>query len=281
MGSKEVFQEIKRAIIAIYGEQESAAIAHRILDLIFEINKLDFLLNKSVKLPNDWNESILRLQSGEPFQYVFGKEYFRNLPIGLNKSTLIPRPETEELVDLVLHDIKKRTKSVRILDIGTGSGCIPLAIKKEFEEAEVVGWDVAESALQQAKVNAEHLQLLVQFQQQDLFEWEQNLEKWDVIISNPPYVLESEKQEIMPHVLNHEPALALFVPDEDPLLFYKIIAEMAKNRLNDGGSLFFEINQAFGKEVQEMLENKGFKYVEVMKDFRGKDRMVVGMREKG
>lgn len=274
MGSKEVFEEIKNVIIHHYGEQESAAIAYRILDLIFGINKLEFLLDKSVDLPNNWGESIRRLQSGEPFQYVFGKEYFRDLVIGLNESTLIPRPETEELVDLVLKDIAMRSAPIRVLDIGTGSGCIPLSIKNEFPKAEVVGWDVSESAIQQATLNASNLQLLVQFQLQDIFDWENHKETWDVIISNPPYVLENEKQEMLPNVLNYEPSLALFVPNEDPLLFYTVIAEMAQQRLHAGGSLYFEINQAYGKEVKEMLIFQGFKDVEVLKDFRGKERMV-------
>lgn len=276
MGSKEVFKEIRHAIVHQYGEQESASIAHRILDLIFGINKLDFLLNKSIELPSNWKGSVSRLQSGEPFQYVFGKEYFKDLVIGLNEATLIPRPETEELVDLVLKEIKKRSTPVRVLDIGTGSGCMPLAIKNQFPSIEVVGWDVSVRAIQQATINAANLQLAVQFQLQNIFDWENNKETWDVIISNPPYVLENEKQEMLPHVLNYEPSLALFVPDEDPLLFYRIIAEMAQQRLHEGGSLFFEINQAYGNEVKELLILKGFKDVELMKDFRGKERFVVG-----
>lgn len=274
MGSKEVFQAIIQILRDKFDIQESEAIAYRILDLEFGLRKLDFLLNKYVELPLNWEGQLKKLSSGMPFQYVFQKEFFRDLQIGLNNATLIPRPETEELVQYVLNDLSKRSKPVRVLDIGTGSGCIPLAIKNEFPEAELFGWDISESAIAQAKLNAEHLDLFVQFQIQDIFDWKSNAETWDIIISNPPYVLEAEKTEMLPHVLDYEPALALFVPNEDPLKYYICIAEMAKSRLKDGGSLYFEINQAYGNEVKEMLISYGFKNVEVIKDFRGKERIV-------
>lgn len=274
MGSKEVFQEIVQSILSIYGNQEAEAIAYRILDMEFSIGKLDYLMNKSIDLPTNWADKKVELESGKPFQYVFGKEFFRDLLIGLNDDTLIPRPETEELVQLVLKDLKQASKPVRVLDIGTGSGCIPLAIKNEFPLAEVTGWDLSTKALEQAEINAKNVQLSVNFQLQNVFEWKSTTEKWDIIVSNPPYVLEAEKEEMMPHVLDFEPELALFVPNEDPLKYYHAISEMAFERLNPSGKLFFEINQAFGKEIQDMLMSKGFKEVEVIKDFRGKDRFV-------
>ncbi len=274
MGIKEVFQEIVQSILSIYGNQEAEAIAYRILDIEFSIGKLDYLMNKSIELPANWDDKKAELESGKPFQYVFRKEYFRDLLIGLNDDTLIPRPETEELVQLVLNDLKQESKPVRVLDIGTGSGCIPLALKNEFPLAEVTGWDLSVKALEQAEINAKNLQLSVNFQLQNVFDWESTTEKWDIIVSNPPYVLEAEKEEMMPHVLDYEPELALFVSNEDPLKYYHAISEMAFERLNLGGKLFFEINQAFGKEIQDMLMSKGFKEVEVIKDFRGKDRFV-------
>ncbi|MEY4384268.1 MAG: Peptide chain release factor N(5)-glutamine methyltransferase, partial [Bacteroidota bacterium] len=259
MGSKEVFQILTQTLSGIYGSQEAEAIAFRILDLAFNLGKLDFLLNKEVNLPADWQQYLNQLAAGRPFQYVIGKEFFRDLRIGLNDATLIPRPETEELVQYVLNDLKKVTKPVRVLDIGTGSGCIPLSLKNEFPALELVGWDISEKALQQANENAQHLQLLVTFQLQDIFQWQENSEMWDMIISNPPYVLEAEKSEMLPHVVDHEPHLALFVPNEDPLKYYITIADMAISRLNTGGKLYFEINQAYGNEVKEMLISKGFK----------------------
>jgi len=274
VGSKEVFQILTQTLSGIYGSQEAEAIAFRILDLAFNLGKLDFLLNKEVNLPADWQQYLNQLAAGRPFQYVIGKEFFRDLRIGLNDATLIPRPETEELVQYVLNDLKKVTKPVRVLDIGTGSGCIPLSLKNEFPAVELVGWDISEKALQQANVNAQHLQLLVTFQLQDIFHWQENSEMWDMIISNPPYVLEAEKSEMLPHVVDHEPHLALFVPNEDPLKYYITIADMAMSRLKAGGKLYFEINQAYGNEVKEMLISKGFKEVEVKVDFRGKERIV-------
>jgi len=274
VGSKEVFQILTQTLSGIYGSQEAEAIAFRILDLAFNLGKLDFLLNKEVNLPADWQQYLNQLAAGRPFQYVIGKEFFRDLRIGLNDATLIPRPETEELVQYVLNDLKQVTKPVRVLDIGTGSGCIPLSLKNEFPAVELVGWDISEKALQQANVNAQHLQLLVTFQLQDIFQWQENSEMWDMIISNPPYVLEAEKSEMLPHVVDHEPHLALFVPNEDPLKYYITIADMAMSRLKAGGKLYFEINQAYGNEVKEMLISKGFKEVEVKVDFRGKERIV-------
>ncbi len=273
-GSKEVFLEIKHSIESIYGAQESESIAYRMLDLVFGVGKLDFLLNKELELPASWDRWLKEMVQGKPFQYVVGKEFFRDLVIELNDSTLIPRPETEELVQYMLQVVQKIPTPIRVLDIGTGSGCIPLALKNEYPAAQVFGWDIAENAINQAKLNAQRLNLEVKFQLQNIFEWENREEKWDVIVSNPPYVLDHEKSDMLSHVLEYEPALALFVPDEQPLLFYECIAEMGKNRLNGGGYLFFEINQAFGKEIQEMLIFKGFKEVEVIKDFRGKERFV-------
>ncbi len=276
MGSKEVFLEIKGAIHEIYGEKESESIAYRILDLVFGVGKLDYLLNKELVLPVHWNYWLKELEMGKPFQYVIGKEFFRELVIGLNKATLIPRPETEELIHYILIELNQRTTPVRVLDIGTGSGCIPLALKNEFPSAEIVAWEIAEEALEQAQINAKNLNLSVDFQKQDVFDWPHRQEKWDLIVSNPPYVLEKEKTEMQPHVLDYEPSLALFVPNEDPLKFYHCIAQMARQRLNEGGSLFFEINQAFGSAIKTLLIEMGFKEVEILVDFRGKDRIVVG-----
>jgi release factor glutamine methyltransferase len=274
--SKQVYNQLVKILEPIYGTDEASAIAFRSLDLVFQLNKLDFLLNKPLELPSHWEQSLQKLANGMPFQYVFGKEYFKDLPFELNEATLIPRPETEELVDWVLMDLRQRSKPVRVLDIGTGSGCIPISIKHEFPDATLVGWDLSDKAISKAKSNAEKLHIDVTFQLQDVFKWQGTKDTWDVIVSNPPYVLEKEKVDMLPHVLNHEPALALFVSNAEPLVFYETITEMASQKLNQGGALFFEINKDFAEEVKLLLEKFHFSEVTIRHDFRGNARFVSG-----
>lgn len=276
MESKKVFLQLEQVLKKKYASEEAAAIAFRILDLEFQINKLDFLLNKPIKLPPNWSQLLTQLESGKPFQYVFQKEYFRDLLFELNQDTLIPRPETEELVDLVIEFLKQKSKPGRVLDIGTGSGCIPISLKKEVPTADIYAWDIAPLAILQAQKNAKQLNEQVYFEVQDVFQWMSRSETWDVIISNPPYVLEQEKEGMEAHVLEYEPHLAIFVPNENPLKYYIEITKMAKNRLNEGGCLFFEINRDYGNEVVNLLEKEQFKQVKLHIDFRGNKRFVSG-----
>ena len=194
----------------------------------------------------------------------------------VNENTLIPRPETEELVEWIVDEQKTKDKrqKVSILDIGTGSGCIPITIKKEIPNALVSAIDVSEKALEMARKNAIDNEVEVNFILQNILESESLIEKYDIIVSNPPYVRNLEKQEIKKNVLDYEPHLALFVEDTDALLFYRKIAQLALSGLAPNGKLFFEINQYLGKETIELLENLGFKNIELRKDFVGNDRMI-------
>ena len=209
----------------------------------------------------------------KPIQYILGKTEFFGYPFLVNRHTLIPRPETEELVEWILKSIDV-TKSLKILDIGTGTGCIPIALKKKLPNAIISAIDVSEKALKVARENAVLNNVAVQFIQKDILTTKSLEENYDIIISNPPYVRELEKAEIKNNVLENEPHLALFVENDNPLIFYNKIAELAKNYLLKKGLLFFEINQYLGKETKLLLAQKGFKKIELKKDFSGNDRMI-------
>ncbi len=269
-------QQIQTAISAMYDANEAKAIAQAYLNMKCGTSNLDILLGKEVEKPDEFESDLRRLSLGEPLQYVTGKAYFLDRLFSLNTDTLIPRPETEELVIQVLNRLGNSVKTV--LDIGTGSGCIAISIALEAPNAQVTGWDIAEAAVQQARMNAKDLGANVDFKQQDVFEWAQDVNTWDFIVSNPPYVLDAEKVEMKPHVLDHEPHLALFVPDEDPLLYYRVIGEMASRRLSPGGYLCFEINRAFGEANVNLAIEQGFEHIQLLKDFHGNDRMLIAQR---
>lgn len=216
---------------------------------------------------------LLRLKNAEPIQYILGETEFYGLKLKVNPSVLIPRPETEELVEWVLHS--NLPKNYRILDIGTGSGSIAMAIKNQLKETKVSGMDISEKALETARQNALENGLEVDFFQDDILN-PKNLQEgmYDVIVSNPPYIMESEKPRMHNNVLNFEPENALFVPDVDPLVFYRAIAEFAKKYLSENGSLFFEINESLNTEMVDLLTGFGFSDIEIRKDINGKNRMV-------
>jgi release factor glutamine methyltransferase len=220
-------------------------------------------------------ESVKRLKKYEPVQYITGETDFLDLKLKVTPATLIPRPETEELVMWVAEHLN--SSGMHVLDIGTGSGCIALGIKSRNPEVIAEAWDVSDEALKTAKENAETNNLDVKFEKVDILNFEPDEKytgRYDVIVSNPPYVRESEKELMEKNVLDYEPHLALFVDDSDPLLFYRVIAVIAKKLLKKGGMIFFEINEAFGDETKKLLENYGYSSVEVKKDINGKDRMV-------
>jgi release factor glutamine methyltransferase len=221
---------------------------------------------------------IKRLQTHEPIQHIIGKVEFYGLPFLVNSNVLIPRPETEELVDLILADTKN--SNLNILDIGTGSGCIPISLKVNLPLANLTGLDISENVLETAKKNATLNNVEVDFLETNILNSDlSNLPKQDIIISNPPYVLESDKKQMSENVLDFDPHLALFVDDNNPLLFYKCITELAKLNLNKGGRLYFEIHENFGKETQSLLTENGFVNTKVIKDLQGKDRIVSGELE--
>ena len=217
-------------------------------------------------------DMIKLLKSGEPIQYIIGETEFAGLRLSVNASTLIPRPETAELIQWAGESLFPRAN---VLDIGTGSGCIAIALAHKYPQAMITGIDISAKAIQTARNNAERNHTPVKFQVRDILKFEKHQwEYYDFIISNPPYVRESEKVMMEPNVLKYEPAQALFVPDTDPLLFYRRIAEFARRYLKAGGELFFEINEALGNETIKLLEQKGFRNVELRVDFYGKERMV-------
>ena len=220
--------------------------------------------------------SILNdLQLGKPVQYILGEAHFYGLVFKVNEHVLIPRPETEELVDWMIADnnLQFAVSDIKILDIGTGSGCIPVTLKKHLPQAQVSTLDVSAEAITVARQNAMQNGVEVDFIEADILSFKSEL-KFDVIVSNPPYIRLLEKEEMHENVLANEPHLALFVSDEDPLIFYKAIASFAQTNLNRGGKLYFEINEYLGEETVDMLDAKGFKNIELRKDMQGKDRVV-------
>ena len=268
---------------SLYPASEIRQFSRLIFSFLMDFSSTDLLL-KGKKLLSDsqisfLDETIERLKSHEPIQYILGQTEFLDLTLKVNSSTLIPRPETEELVVWISESVEPRHKS--ILDIGTGSGCIALGIKSKNQELSVEAWDVSEEALKMASENAKLNDLVIKIRKIDILTFQPDSEfagKYDVVVSNPPYVLDSEKEVMESNVLEYEPHLALFVEDSDPLIFYRKITKVAKIILKKGGFIFFEINEAYGDEVKELLSENGFTDVQIRKDLSGKDRMVRGRR---
>jgi len=263
----------------LQGNREAANIAHIVIEHITGMGKMDRIIYKD-KLLSSAQEQQLQLAleallKHEPVQYVTGKAWFYGLEFTVNNNVLIPRPETEELVEWIVKDVQK---PVKILDIGTGSGAIPIALKKELPAATIWSVDISAGALEVAAANATALSLDVHFEQIDILDTiaTQGLPTFDIIVSNPPYICESEQRDMEEQVVAYEPNIALFVPDNDALLFYRQIGLLAQKKLTAGGLLYFEINEAFGKEVIALLEEQGFKNVVLKQDIYGKDRMVKG-----
>lgn len=263
-----------------YEPQEANGLARIIFCDIIGQSNVDYYLCKDIDLSGNEEEkvkSILqRLEKYEPIQYIEGKKYFSGREFFVRQGVLIPRPETEELVELAAQACKPNAK---ILDIGTGSGCIAISLSKKLPEAEVHAWDISEVALEVAKQNNEQLSASVHFEQHDILTFQATGEEaFDLIISNPPYIAESEKAEMEPNVLAWEPSIALFVPDNDPLLFYRRIGELALRMLTPNGKLFFEINRAYGDATKQLLCNQGYKNIHIQKDLSGNDRFVYAER---
>lgn len=280
MKIKEYRTQFIQALAPIYDEGEAESFFYLILEEKKQLKRIDVALQPDLVLSNDeivvWNSILEQLKLEIPIQYLLGKTSFYGLNFEVNENVLIPRPETEELVDWILENQKRKEEigKLKILDIGTGSGCIAVSLAKNLPNAEVFAIDVSERALATAKKNAKQNAVAVTFIEQNILETlDLNLE-FDIIVSNPPYVRNLEKVEIKKNVLDNEPHLALFVEDHDALIFYRKIAELAQKSLSDCGQLYFEINQYLGKEMVGLLESIGFKNVELRKDIYGNDRMM-------
>jgi release factor glutamine methyltransferase len=276
------FTLIINTLEPLQGAREAANIAHIVMEHITGMGKMDRIVYKDRDLLPDQEiqlaKAVSALLQHEPVQYVTGKAWFYGMEFSVNSHVLIPRPETEELVEWIVKDVK--TSAVRILDIGTGSGAIPIALMKELPAASVWSVDVSAGALETAKTNAVLLQQDVHFEQIDILDEQASavLPEFDVIVSNPPYIREMEKKDMEEQVLAYEPGLALFVPDNDALLFYRMIGLLAQEKLVKDGLLYFEINEALGREVVELLEEQGFANVVLKQDIYGKDRMVKAVK---
>jgi len=244
------------------------------------LDALDIYMGKDIILSEckqrELENIIFRLQKNEPIQYIRGIAEFCGRNFKVASSVLIPRPETAELVELI---VEENPNARRLLDIGTGSGCIAISLDKKLLDAEVEAWDISEEALAIARKNNDALEARVRFLQRDVLtdDWKK-IPSFDVIVSNPPYVTETEKNEMDANVLDWEPGLALFVPDEDPLRFYNRIARLGSELLLPGGKLYFEINQAYGRETAHILEMNQYRDVRVIRDIFGKDRIVTANR---
>ena len=275
---------IQKELKSSYPPEEIRQFVRIILSHLLGFSTTDILTKGDTELSERQvsflDDCVQRLKKQEPVQYILGETEFLGLKLKVNEHTLIPRPETEELVMWVTEHINSKTKEV--LDIGTGSGCIALGIKSLNTNATVKGWDVSGNALTIAKENSVLNDLAIGYSKVDILldEPEKSYtENFDIIVSNPPYVRESEKKLMEPNVLDHEPHLALFVDDNDPLIFYRVIAGKAKKMLKPGGLLFFEINEAFGVQMHNLMEKEGFKDIEIKQDINGKDRMIKGRKE--
>lgn len=274
---KSTIQYIETELAGLYPPAEIEGFKRIIFETVFGWNFTDQVLKKQETiLPVDFERIksiVLRLKNSEPIQYIFGETEFFGLKLKVNSSVLIPRPETEELVEWIVQS--KLSENCKILDIGTGSGCIAIAIKSRLKNAEVSGIDISPEALETARLNAIENGLEINFYPADIFNMKNfEGEKFDVIVSNPPYIRESEKVLMHSNVLNYEPEIALFVSDNDPLKYYRAIAIFAKRSLHENGKLFFEINENFKSEMVELLSDIGFKDIEIRKDINGKNRMV-------
>jgi release factor glutamine methyltransferase len=251
------------------------------LEYLHQLKRVDLALQPNFSINETqlekWNVILQDLKKEKPIQYIIGETEFYGLRFFVNENTLIPRPETEELVDWIIKSQEKvRSENVKfcILDIGTGTGCIPISLKKNISHATVFAIDVSEGALATAKKNAIENKTEVNFIKANILEVTNLDTQFDVIVSNPPYVRNLEKQEIKKNVLEYEPHLALFVEDDDALLFYRKIAQLAKKNLSENGQLFFEINQYLGNETVRLLKDLGFQNIQLKKDFYGNDRMI-------
>lgn len=267
-------------LIPFYDSGEAESFFYLILENKYVLKRIDLALHSELAFSDmeiiSWNEILNKLKQEIPIQYILGTTNFYGLEFIVNENVLIPRPETEELVEwIIANNLKTNlSNSLKILDIGTGSGCIAISLAKNIPQAQIFALDVSEKALATAKKNAENNNVTIDFIQKDILETQDLGQQFDIIVSNPPYVRNLEKPEIKKNVLDNEPHLALFVEDNDALLFYRKIASLAIKNLTKNGQLYFEINQYLATETVELLEKMDFKNIALRKDIYGNNRMI-------
>ena len=293
MKAKDLKDIFHKELDAICGKDEVASFFYLSIEHHLNVARIQLILDSEFTLTKDETDvffTILEdLKQQKPIQYILGETEFYGLQFNVNENVLIPRPETEELVDWIIKDSKfksQNSKTIKILDIGTGSGCIAISLAKHLPEAQVFAVDISESAIKIAKENADRNGVEVEFIKANILEsslWEdvalRQMAFFDIIVSNPPYVRELEKQEIKPNVLDNEPHLALFVENDNPLIFYKAITDFAVDKLKSNGSLYFEINQYLGQETKQLLVDAEFNDIQLRKDLNGNDRMLKGTKK--
>jgi release factor glutamine methyltransferase len=273
---KHFFSELENQ----YPTTEIQSFFNILIEFQLHLSRIEVALQPNFEIRNSdldfLQKALSDLKKNIPIQYIIGETEFYGLPFKVNKNVLIPRPETEELVSWIIENYKLQipNSKLSLLDIGTGSGCIAISLAKELGYAKVSAIDISSEALKTAQQNAQLNQVMVAFLEADVLTITELPQKFDIIVSNPPYVRELEKEQMHQNVLANEPHLALFVEDNNALLFYDKIADLAKNYLTKNGLLYFEINQYLGKEAVELLKQKGFQHIELKKDAFGVDRMI-------
>ncbi len=283
MTIQETYAVLVNHLKNVYDNREAANIADWVFENVTNKRKIERIIDKDLILNLDQEKKLhhytQQLLQHKPVQYVLNEAWFAGMKFYVDEAVLIPRPETEELVEWIVEENSKfkiQNLKYYILDIGTGSGCIPIALKKKLPHSDISAIDVFDAALEIAKRNSLQQDLEINFLQLDFLDngqWKR-LNKYDIIVSNPPYVKQTEEDKMQRNVLQYEPHLALFVPDEDPLIFYRKIALFAQEHLNGNGSIYLEINEALSKEVKSLFAHYGYRDIEIRKDMQGKERMV-------
>lgn len=268
----------RKELELLYPREEIDSFFYLIIEYHLNLERFVLALQPDLHLTKEEEAPLFaclaRLKIHEPVQYILGEAFFYGMRLLVNPSVLIPRPETEELVNWILKDLTERKIITDILDIGTGSGCVGIALAKHCKECRVLAMDISEEALETARKNAEMQAVAVEFKKADIRNWNTTGDQWDIIVSNPPYIRYSEKGGISDHVKEFEPELALFVDDNDPLYYYRHILKYAKRHLKEDGTIYLEINQYLAEETRQLLESEKFLEIELKKDFLGNDRMI-------
>ena len=280
MTTREAIQALRNNLSTLYDPREVESITRVIFEEVLLWKPVDIVMRDSEELPAFFpgrlEEIISRLLRHEPLQYIIGKARFHGHSFAVTPAVLIPRPETEQLVDIIVD--QNPGSDMQVLDLGTGSGCIAISLARALKFVQVTGIDISRDALAVAQQNASLLKTRVRFVEQDIFTLRAPSEVWDIIVSNPPYITEREKAAMEPNVLNYEPGGALFVPDNDPMLYYRPIAAYAGRALKNGGHLYLEINRAMAAQVSDTLMRAGLRNIQVYNDFNGNNRFVAATK---